>query len=87
MRYRERLLRSGIDDTERRRRMHRINPNYVLRNYLAQIAIEKAQKKDYREIDTLLRLLLNPYEEHAGMEDYTRPPPDWANDMEISCSS
>ena len=41
--------------------MNRVNPKYVLRNYLAQTAIEKAQQKDFSEIDRLLTLLQNPY--------------------------
>ena len=50
--------------------MDRINPKYVLRNYLAQAAIEKAQQKDYSEIDRLLNLLRDPYLDHAGMDSY-----------------
>lgn len=85
--YRERLKQSEISDAERRERMNRINPRYILRNYLAQVAIEQAQKKDYSEIDRLMTLLQRPYDEQPGMEDYTRPAPDWAVDMEVSCSS
>ena len=48
-------------DDDRLVRMNRINPKYVLRNYLAQTAIEKAQQKDFLEIDRLLTLLQNPY--------------------------
>ena len=48
-------------DDDRLVRMNRINPKYVLRNYLAQTAIEKAQQKDFSEIDRLLTLLQNPY--------------------------
>jgi len=85
--YRERLQRSGMSDAERRERMNRINPRYVLRNYLAQVAIDQAQDKDYREIDRLMTLLRRPFEEQPGMDEYTRPAPDWARDMEVSCSS
>jgi uncharacterized protein YdiU (UPF0061 family) len=86
-RYRERLSQSDIDEGERQQRMRAINPRYVLRNYQAQVAIEQAQKKDYREIDRLLTLLRRPFEEQPGMEEYTRPAPDWAREMEVSCSS
>jgi len=85
--YRERLKRGSLGDAERRERMNRVNPKYVLRNYLAQVAIDAAQQKDYREIERLMGLLQRPYEEQVGMEEYTRPAPDWAQDMEVSCSS
>jgi uncharacterized protein YdiU (UPF0061 family) len=76
-----------MSDAERREGMNRINPRYVLRNSLAQVAIDQAQDKDYREIDRLMTLLQRPFEEQPGMDEYTRPAPDWARDMEVSCSS
>ena len=63
------------------------NPKYILRYYLAQTAIEKAEKGDYKEIDTLLMLLQNPYNEHPNYEQYADTPPDWGQHLEISCSS
>ena len=59
-RYEGRLREEGSRDEDRLVRMNRVNPKYVLRNYLAQTAIEKAQQKDYSEIDRLLTLLQNP---------------------------
>ncbi|HWT71804.1 MAG TPA: YdiU family protein [Oxalicibacterium sp.] len=85
--YRARLRREGSDDAERSVAMHAVNPKYVLRNYLAQIAIEKAQKKDFSEIERLLRVLEKPYDEQPENERYAALPPDWANDLEVSCSS
>jgi uncharacterized protein YdiU (UPF0061 family) len=85
--YRERLLSEQSRDDERRLRMDRINPKYVLRNYLAQVAIEKAQQKDYSEIDRLLRLLQNPYSDQPGMDAYAAPPPNWGKHIAVSCSS
>jgi uncharacterized protein YdiU (UPF0061 family) len=67
--------------------MNRVNPKYVLRNYLAQIAIEKAQQKDFSEIDRLLAILQKPFEEHPGMESYAAPPPNWGKHIVVSCSS
>jgi uncharacterized protein YdiU (UPF0061 family) len=67
--------------------MNRVNPKYVLRNYLAQTAIEKAQKRDYSEIDRLLTLLQNPYSDQPGMEAYAAPPPNWGKHLSVSCSS
>jgi uncharacterized protein YdiU (UPF0061 family) len=85
--YRERLQSEQSRDEERRRLMDLVNPKYVLRNYLAQAAIEKAQQKDYSEIDRLLQLLQNPYREQPGMESYAAAPPNWGKHISVSCSS
>ena len=67
--------------------MHRVNPKFVLRNHLGQQAIELAQQKDFSGVETLLKLLETPFEEHAGHDAYAGFPPDWASKIEISCSS
>ena len=72
--------------------MLRSNPKFVLRNHLAQTAIERAQGKsdgapDFSEVARLLRVLETPFEEHADCEDLAGFPPDWASQLEISCSS
>ena len=85
--YRDRLQSEQSRDEERRRRMDQVNPKYILRNYLAQGAIEKAQQKDYSEIDRLLQLLQNPYSEQAGMDSYAAAPPNWGKHISVSCSS
>ena len=63
------------------------NPKFVLRNHLAQTAIEKAQVKDFSEVARLLKVLETPFEEHVDCEDLAGFPPDWASHLEISCSS
>jgi uncharacterized protein YdiU (UPF0061 family) len=86
--YRARLQHEPGTDSERKARMDTVNPKYILRNYLAQDAIEKAEKqKEYSEIDRLLNLLANPFDEQPGMESYAAAPPDWARQIEVSCSS
>ncbi len=85
--YRERLQSEHSRDDDRRKRMDLINPKYILRNYLAQGAIEKAQQKDYSEIGRLLQLLQNPYVEQVGMEAYAAAPPNWGKHLSVSCSS
>ncbi|MBI5430072.1 MAG: YdiU family protein [Nitrosomonadales bacterium] len=86
--YRIRLQQESGTDSERKARMDRINPKYILRNYLAQIAIEKAEKdRDYSEVDRLLNLLAKPFDEQPGMESYAAPPPEWAQHISVSCSS
>ncbi len=86
-RYRERLRAETGRDEDRRLRMNRVNPKYILRNYLAQTAIERAQQKDYSEIDRLRRLLTDPFAEQADMDAYAAPPPDWGRQILVSCSS
>jgi uncharacterized protein YdiU (UPF0061 family) len=85
--YRERLQSEQSRDEERRIRMDRVNPKYVLRNYLAQGAIEKAQQKDYSEVERLLTLLQQPYTEQPGMNSYAAAPPNWGKHLSVSCSS
>jgi hypothetical protein len=86
--YRRRLQAEGSVDRQRKTQMDGINPKYVLRNYMAEIAIRKAtEEKDYSEIDGLLNLLHEPFAEHPDMAHYSAEPPDWAQQIEVSCSS
>lgn len=86
--YRQRLLKEEQFDEQRRETMNTINPKYILRNYLAQQAIDAAVKDDdFSEVDKLLTLVQSPFDEHPGMEDYAKPAPDWGKGLEISCSS
>lgn len=86
--YRARLQQAPVTDSERKARMDAVNPKYILRNYLAQNAIEKAEKQhDFSEIDRLLKLLAKPFDEQPEMESYAAAPPDWARQIEVSCSS
>ncbi|MDQ9170563.1 YdiU family protein [Oxalobacteraceae bacterium R-40] len=85
--YRARLLQEHSRDDVRRVAMHAVNPKFVLRNYLAQIAIEKAQNKDFSEIEKLLKVLEHPFDEQPENEHYAVLPPDWASELEVSCSS
>lgn len=86
-RYRDRLRSEDSRDDERQGRMNRVNPKYVLRNYLAQVAIEKAQNKDFSEIDRLFTLLQDPFKDQPGRQAYAAPPPNWGKHLTVSCSS
>lgn len=70
---------------EVQQKMRAINPKYVLRNYMAQLAIEEAEKNNYDLIDELYKLLLNPYSAQPGMEKWFSKRPDWAINK-IGCS-
>ena len=86
--YADRLQGEGLPQAGRAAAMRTVNPKYVLRNYMAEIAIAKAVTgRDYSEIATLRELLARPFDEHPGMERYAGLPPDWADRVRVSCSS
>ena len=85
--YRARLRAENSDDAARKLAMDQVNPKYVLRNYMAQVAIEKAQNKDFSEVERLLTLLERPFDEQAENEQYAGFPPDWSSQLSVSCSS
>lgn len=87
LRYRARLRLENSVDPERKLAMDRVNPKYVLRNYLAQAAIEKAQDKDFSEVARLLAVLEHPFDEQPHNDHYCALPPDWASHLAVSCSS
>jgi uncharacterized protein YdiU (UPF0061 family) len=86
-RYRARLALDNSDDAARLARMHAANPKFVLRNHLAQTAIERAQQGDFSETARLLKVLERPYDEQPEHEADAGFPPDWAQQLEVSCSS
>jgi uncharacterized protein YdiU (UPF0061 family) len=86
-RYAERLRREHSVDAERAARMDRVNPKYVLRNHLAEQAIRQAREGDFTEVQRLLKVLRRPYDEQPEHAAYADFPPDWAQHLEVSCSS
>ena len=85
--YRERLRREGDSDANRGEQMRAVNPKFVLRNHVAQLVIEAAEAGDFSETDALLKVLQNPFDEHAGMERFAEPPPAGSQKVVVSCSS
>jgi len=85
--YRARLRQENSVDAVRREAMHRANPKYILRNYLAQVAIEQAQNGDFSGVHKLLAVLERPFDEQPENDAYSALPPDWAAHLEVSCSS
>ena len=79
------IVKENWDSTERLNSMKLTNPKYVLRNYMAQMAIEEAEKGNYKVIDELYHLLLNPYSEQVEMEKWYAKRPQWAENK-IGCS-
>jgi uncharacterized protein YdiU (UPF0061 family) len=87
LRYAERLAREGSIDAERQQRMNAVNPKFVLRNHLAQNAIEAAQQDDFSETTRLLKVLERPFDEQPEHAAYAAFPPPGAEQIEVSCSS
>ena len=85
-RYAERLAAEGSDHTERAARMKRTNPAVVLRNHLAEAAIRAAEDGDFGETARLLKVLQSPYDDPEQASDAGFPP-EWAQGLEVSCSS
>ncbi len=87
LRYAERLRREGRTDAERAEHMNRVNPKFVLRNHLADAAIQRAREGDFTEVARLMSVLRRPFDEQPEHAAYADFPPEWASAIEVSCSS
>ena len=89
--YAQKTIAENREKSERISAMNSVNPKYVLRNYMAQIAIDAADTGDYRVVDELFKLLLKPYDEQPESEKWFALRPDWAKTKAgcsmLSCSS
>jgi uncharacterized protein YdiU (UPF0061 family) len=90
-RYVARVRSEGRPAAEQRARMNSVNPKYVLRNYLAQLAIDKAEQGDPSLVSELLDVLREPYAEQPERESFAEKRPEWARHRPgcsmLSCSS
>jgi uncharacterized protein YdiU (UPF0061 family) len=75
----------GVPDTGLK--MLRRNPKFVLRNHLAELAIKDSRQGNHQMVRDLLHVLQSPYDEHPEHQAWADHPPDWAQHIEISCSS
>lgn len=67
--------------------MKKVNPKYILKNYIIQEAIEKAHEGDYTLVNDLLKIAQNPFDEHPKFERYAQPTPMKYANIKLSCSS
>ena len=88
------IARAGGDNPDRQARrtaMKAVNPKYVLRNYLAQLAIDKAENGDYSMVQQLLEVLRHPYDQQPQAQHLAAKRPEWARHRVgcsmLSCSS
>lgn len=89
--YSDRIKKSKIDWEVKQDAMNRVNPLYVLRNYIAQLAIDEAEKGNYQKLHDTLEVLRNPYNLQQDRDEYSARRPDWARHRAgcsmLSCSS
>ncbi|ORX89448.1 UPF0061-domain-containing protein [Basidiobolus meristosporus CBS 931.73] len=94
LKYHSRLTsESNLDDGQRSDRMKQSNPKYVLRNWIAQEAIDDAEKQDFQKVRDVLKILQNPFnDEIPGVSQdllvkYASEVPEWGKGIQCSCSS
>jgi len=89
--YIDRLQQEDNTDAQRKTEMNKVNPKYVLRNYIAQLLIEAAEKGDYSLIDEVHTMLKRPYDEQEEHQQWFAKRPEWARNKVgssmLSCSS
>ncbi len=83
--YSEQLIKDGFVDAERKSKMNLVNPKYVLRNYIAQLVIDDAEKGDYKLFNEINNLLKKPYAEQPEYEKWFAKRPEWAR-TKVGCS-
>ncbi|MFL4395787.1 YdiU family protein [Acinetobacter pittii] len=82
-------IREHQDIDELDANMQKANPVYILRNHMAQRAIEAAERDDFSEVDRLFKLLNHPYTRQPELEQPQDlgPLPSDVPDVAVSCSS
>ena len=85
--FQERQAKEGLSVDKKVISMNQVNPKFILRNYMAQEAIDAAEDSDFSKLETLIVVLTQPFEELEEHQKFANKSPAWAQDLEISCSS
>lgn len=85
--YSERLKRENSADLGRQQKMKKVNPKFILKNYIAQEVIEDVEKGNSEKLSAWLDVLYSPFDEHPPFEKYSLPTPYEHKHYEVSCSS
>ena len=85
--YQERHNKESIPIAKKILLMNTNNPKYILRNYMAQEVIEAAESSDFSALETVIEVITSPYDELEQYKHFANRSPDWAKNLEISCSS
>ena len=89
--YKNKLSEQGVDLSKRKEAMNRVNPKYVLRNYLAQIAIDQLEQGNPGRVHQTLEVLRRPYDDQPECDEFAEKRPEWARSRVgcsmLSCSS
>ncbi|MDA7563382.1 YdiU family protein [Gammaproteobacteria bacterium] len=85
--FQERHTKEGLSVDKKLISMNQVNPKFILRNYMAQEAIDAAEDSNFSKLETLIVVLTKPFEELEEYQKFANKSPAWAQDLEISCSS
>ena len=85
--FQERHTKEDLSVDKKLTSMNQVNPKFILRNYMAQEAIDAAEDSNFSKLETLIVVLTQPFEELKEHQKFANKSPAWAQDLEISCSS
>ena len=85
--FQERHIKEDLSVDKKLTSMNQVNPKFILRNYMAQEAIDAAEDSNFSKLETLIVVLTKPFEELKEHQKFANKSPAWAKDLEISCSS
>ena len=85
--FQERHIKEDLSVDKNLTSMNQVNPKFILRNYMAQEAIDAAEDSNFSKLETLIVVLTQPFEELKEHQKFANKSPAWAQDLEISCSS
>ena len=85
--FQERHTKEDLSVDKKLTSMNQVNPKFILRNYMAQEAIDAAEDSNFSKLETLIVVLTEPFEELKEHQKFANKSPAWAQDLEISCSS